>query len=115
MTLETILVSALAAATSTKVYPIVKEEKAPLPAIVYRRISYVPNRTQSGTADLKEARFQIDIYASTYRAVRELAELTKTFFEVNKTNWELSYIVNEQELTEDFLYRVILDVKIQYK
>jgi hypothetical protein len=115
MTVEEVLNTKLATATGCKVYPTVKAEKAVLPALVYRRISYYSRRSQSGLIDIKRARYQIDIFATTFKQVCELAELTKTFFECNVTDWELSYTLGETELTEEFLFRKIIEVIIEYK
>jgi hypothetical protein len=115
MTVEELLTTNLSMYTGIKVYPVVKEQKASLPAIVYRRVSLLNRRTLNNTIDMKRARYQIDIYATTYKAVRELAELTKVFFEINQTNWILSYVINEIESTEDFLFRTTIDVYIEYK
>lgn len=115
MSIEENIKSTLATATGKNVYPLVKGQGATFPVILYRRISYMPRRTHSGAVDMKRARFQIDVYSTSYKEVRELTETVKTTMEVNQTNWTLSYIVNETELTEENLYRVILDVIIEYK
>jgi hypothetical protein len=115
LSLEETLSSNLASAVGVAVYPVTKAEKTALPAFTYRRVSSMPRRCHSSIPGLTLARFQIDIFALSYPIVRSLTELAKTFFEVNQTQWPLSYVVNEQETTEDYLFHNILDVMIEYR
>lgn len=53
----------------------VMPQNSPVPSIVYQRITSEHPEQADGTADLKNALFQISIYATTRRAAEELAEL----------------------------------------
>ncbi len=46
---------------------------APLPALVFLRVSGVPLHSHSGYSHFTTARFQVSCWAQTFKAVRELA------------------------------------------
>ncbi len=49
-----------------RIYPLVIEQGAQLPALRYEQISGVPHPTQSGGGNLERARYQIGSVGSTY-------------------------------------------------
>lgn len=84
MTIAALLFQALtndlgvAALVGTRVYPLMLPQQATLPAIRYQRIS---NSPQEGTSTLRESRWQIDGWATTYLAVQTLAAAIKAAIE----------------------------------
>ncbi|MHB8100370.1 MAG: DUF3168 domain-containing protein [Sulfuricurvum sp.] len=61
-----------------RVYPSVLPQNPTYPAIVYQRISSIDTGTIEGTESLDMGRFQIKVFAKTYKAAVENAELVKT-------------------------------------
>lgn len=76
MNLEQALVAGLVAAAtaaSSRIYPLKLEEGSALPALSCRRVSTVRDYQHSGASGLVTARMQVDCWAATYAAVKDLA------------------------------------------
>ncbi|MCB1476650.1 MAG: DUF3168 domain-containing protein [Rhodobiaceae bacterium] len=65
--------SGLTALVGTRVSYAVNQQGAPLPRVTILPVSRVPGYADDGEAGLTEARLQIDIYASSLAAAREIA------------------------------------------
>src|SRR4030067_822710 len=64
--------SAIGALINTRVYPLARPQGSALPAITLTRISGGPLYADDGEVGLLDARLQIDSYAVTYTAGKEL-------------------------------------------
>lgn len=78
---ESEIIAVLAASDSpfptsaeNKVYALVLPDDATMPAITYQRISNVPVDDLSGHSGLDHVRMQVDCWAETYAAAKELAK-----------------------------------------
>jgi hypothetical protein len=99
---------------TTRIYPMVLPQTPTLPAITYQRISNPP---RLGNTELREARFQINVWGESYADVIELANYVKTVFE-DYTDTEVAprikygKVINEIDDYDDETetYRVIIDV-----
>lgn len=60
-----------------RVYPLVLPQTPTLPAVVYQRISSYDTQTLDGTQSLDMGRFQIKVYATSYKNAVDTAELVK--------------------------------------
>src|SRR3972149_5680654 len=65
--------SPVAAIVSTRIYPLIAPQDAAVPFIVYQRISGNPVNEMAGYASLENPRYQVDAYADSYAAARDLA------------------------------------------
>lgn len=71
----------VSALVSSRVYPNIKPQNPTLPAISYRRVSHQDYHAFSVDAEVRTARFQLDIWASTYTAANGLAAATHAAME----------------------------------
>lgn len=74
--LATVLVSdpAVAAVVGTRVYPVIAPAAADLPFITWRRSAVQRQHTLSGPMGMPTVILSVDLYATTYEAVRELSD-----------------------------------------
>lgn len=101
---------------SSRVYPLQLPQTPTYPAISYQRIS---NTAQNGSTAIRESRWQVNCWASTYAGAVSLAEATKSaveeFSDVSETpGIKMGRVVNE---LDDFdpeteAYRVVIDVML---
>lgn len=79
MNISTGLFNLLKTITSlgNRVYPLVLPQTTTLPAVVYQRISSYDTQTLDGTQSLDMGRFQIKVYATSYKNAVDTAELVK--------------------------------------
>jgi hypothetical protein len=101
----------LAGVVSTRIYPLNLPQPPTYPAITYQRIS---NSGQDGTSTLKQSRWQIDCWASTYVGSQTVAAAVKAFAEEwhDSPGIEWARVVNEIDDYDDDakVYRIIVDV-----
>lgn len=69
--------TAVAALVGTRIYPLLVPQDADLPAMAYQRISGPRDHTHSGASGLAMARMQLTYLASSYAAVKALAEAVR--------------------------------------
>ncbi len=105
-----------AALVSARVYPLLLPQLPTLPAIVYQRIS---GTERMGSTQVREARYQLSCWGSTFASSQALAAQVRTALEgwgVGGTGVfvRMARVVNEQDdhEPEENLYRVILDVML---
>lgn len=67
----------VAALVGTRIYPAIAPQSTVTPYIVYQRIATQHLHTMDGIAGLAETTIQIDCYASTYGAVKALADAVR--------------------------------------
>ena len=108
MTIETSIYAALSGLASGKVYPLVAPEKVVAPYIVYSRISSTPENTLDGGSTIVLVRIQVDTYANTYSACKNLAESVRVAMEGGVVK---STMQTDQDLFEPDLkvYRISQD------
>jgi len=94
------------------VHPLRKPQNKPFPVIIYKRISTEKSRTQSGSVDLKKARFQIDVYSSTYQDAKTIGKAVEDLLECNTSSWTLSTVIDSMDMEEDNVYRVKIETYI---
>lgn len=107
---------------SGRVYPLKLPQKPTLPAVTYQRISGVRNYFMDGVATLAQPRFQVDSWAATYSAAKDLAGkvraalsgLTET---VDTIKIYGVFLDSDNDLYDDDLevYRVQADYFIHHK
>lgn len=112
--------NAVATIVGTRVFPGSKPQAAPLPAIVFNKISGAPIYSDAGEVGLDECRLQIDCWAATYSAAKELSRAARNslsaFFGTSE-GVECLYITldAERDLQEagsnqaEYFYRTSLD------
>jgi hypothetical protein len=108
--------SGITAIASTRTYPMRLPQTPTLPAVTYQKIS---NSEQKGTSTLKDSRYQLNCWASTYAEAHSLAAQIKAAFEewhdLDQTPGVLmARMVGETDTEDDDTktYRVILDVML---
>lgn len=78
MSVETAIIAILKAdatvlaMVSTRIFPLIRPPDTDLPCIVYQKIDHVQEYHLSGESRSQSQRYQFNIYAATYPAVREL-------------------------------------------
>ncbi len=117
--------SPIVAACGGRIHWSVRPQGSPYPALVLSIISRLPERTFNGPDPLERARVQIDAYALSYGAAKELARLVKealsnlTFNNSGVTFWAFSE--NERDLTDtgatdaERVHRISSDFLIWHK
>jgi hypothetical protein len=100
MAKEESLKSYLATLTGVGVYSDAKPQDV-ANCIVFRRISTKRYRSMSGTIpSLERVRFQIDIFNSTKKGAREMAELIKDSLDGNHTSFKTAVLLNDLDIPE---------------
>jgi hypothetical protein len=113
--------SAVAAIIGTRIFPLTRPQGSALPALTVTRISGAPVYASDGEAGLLDARLQIDSYAETYTAAKDLAAAVTNRLsavqDVVQSGVTLIYVMldSEQDLREggsgefEYLFRVRQD------
>lgn len=112
MTIGTLMHAKLVASggVSQRVYPLKLPQSPTYPAISYQRVS---NTGTNGSTPLRQTRYQINCWASTYAGTQTIAAAIKTAFEeYTEGAIKMSLVVNEIDDYEDEVdvYRTIIDV-----
>ena len=106
-----------------KIYPLSLPQNAPLPAVVYQKISSVPGYNIEGENGITTDRIQIDSWAESYETAKELAHLIRQsisgFTGESAVNILGMFLDNEQDFDEMVdgkkLYRISSDYMVHYK
>ena len=128
MSIETGLYSRLTTDTdvsgviSTRAYPLRLPQGYTLPALSYQRISTDRVHELDGVTGRAVARFQVDCWAETYQAVRDLANKVRLALDGHsgtlgsETGIGNIHLVSDRDLFEEDveIYRATLDFQIQY-
>lgn len=61
-----------------RVYPLILPQNPTYPVVVYQRISSFDTQTLDGTQSIDIGRFQIKVYATSYKSAIDTGELVKT-------------------------------------
>lgn len=108
--LETIVYDKLSQITEVEntVYPLILESNTTYPAMTYQNISIVPHNSLNDRG-IENSRFQIDIYAKTYKEIKDLFLVLESKMQELK-----SVLLGTQELYDESttLYRLSIDYSI---
>jgi Na+-translocating ferredoxin:NAD+ oxidoreductase RnfD subunit len=107
--IEKDIFDALKGLVNNRVYPMVMPQNPTLPALVYTRIATnAQNTIDAPPSTLDQCLMQIDAYAETYLAAKELAESMRAAMEAAPFKATLQ---TSQEFWEDTpkIYRVTFD------
>lgn len=106
--------SGITAITSTRTYPMILPQRPTYPAVTYQKIS---NTEQKGTSTLRDSRYQLNLWATTYAEAHSLAAQVKAAFEewhdLDQTpGVNMARVAGELDDYDDdaLVYRVIVDV-----
>ncbi len=106
---RTILIAAPAvtALVGQRISPVLRAQGEPLPAVVLTRVSLAPLNHLSGAPTLDANRVQVDSFAATYAASRDLADACRTALEAAGLTMESEFDnfepdVDEYRITQDF-------------
>jgi hypothetical protein len=113
MTIETQLFTTLNGLVGGRMYPLVAPNSPTTPLLVYLNVANSPEVTLADGSPINNTRMQIDVYETTYAAVKALAaQVIAAMAGATFTNVPLQ----QQDLYEDAvkLYRVQMDFSIWY-
>ncbi len=112
----------LSALISTRLYPNVAPQNVTVPFVTFRRVSAVRDSAFGADAGSVTARFQFDMYATTYSGVRAIAEQLRGALQrwttTSGITVEDTFIVNELETFDAepaLLHRAVTDIQIHYQ
>lgn len=127
MTVETKIYSRLSSVTALtdlvgdRIYPNIKAQDVPLPAISYRRVSAVRFSAMGVDSGVVKARYQVDVWSTTPDeawAIRELVRQTLQRWSDKTTGTEITdtFIITETDLFEGDTrqHHIAIDVEINY-
>lgn len=72
------------AVVNARIYPLVAPQQAAKPHITYQRVGTDYNRSLSGPTGMDRGTFQVDCWATTQRAARQLADLVRLAIDNNR-------------------------------
>lgn len=91
----------LETATGLAVYALRKPLKKPIPAVVYRRITDIPQVSHSGSTGVIRTRFQINVQAKTYSSLRTIVDAIEDALLANTTDFSVSLPLEGQDEDKD--------------
>ena len=92
---------AVAALVGTRVYPVIAPATADLPFVTFRRSGIQREHTLSGPMGMPVVQMTVDMYATTYEGVRELADRVRQALDGYGTATAESVIVNNVSLDNE--------------
>lgn len=101
--------TAIAAAVSTRIYPVIAPQNAAYPHVTYQRISGGQVNSLDGYGGTENPRIQIDCWAETYAAAKSLAKaVMDSMLEATAFT---ALMISDQDLSEldQPIYRVSMD------
>lgn len=103
------------ASSSARIYPVYLPQDPTLPAMSYQRISSQPQASMGGFCNLDNPRIQIDCWATSYSAVKGMAEAVRDAMMSAAAFNALE--ISDQDLFEPDLeiYRVSIDFSCWFK
>jgi hypothetical protein len=105
----------VAAAVSTRIYPLMLPQVSTLPAIVYQRISSTPTTSIDGDSGLDSVRIQVSCWADTYGAAKGLAEKVRTAVNGATTLKSITLMESDDIDNETRKYRALIDFRLWQK
>lgn len=111
----------LSALVSTRISPNIKAQDSALPAVTYRRVSSTRFSAMAVDAEVVKARFQIDVWASTYDSAAAVRDQVRDAMQRWRntspgTVVQDTFIITETDLFEDDTRQqhIAIDVEINY-
>lgn len=108
--IRTILMAdaAVVALVGQNVEPVRRDQATPLPSVVLQRVSLVPANHLKGAPTLDENRVQLDVFAETYAAARQIADACRAALEaadvvMDRENDNFEPDVSDYRITQDYL------------
>lgn len=103
------------ASSSARIYPVYLPQDPTLPAMSYQRISSQPQVSMGGFCNLDNPRIQIDCWATSYSAVKGMAEAVRDAM-MSAAGFN-ALEISDQDLFEPDLeiYRVSIDFSCWFK
>lgn len=96
-------------AAGTRVYPMLMPQNPTYPALTYQRIASAPVASLDGMSNLDRVRMQVDCWALTYLAAKNLAAQVRA--ELTLINALLLLELDDYEPNEK-VYRVTMDFSL---
>lgn len=93
--------AAVAALVGTRVYPVIAPATADLPFITFRRSGIQREHTLSGPSGMPVVQMTLDMYATTYEGVRDLADQVRLCLDGFGTSSAESVVVNNVSLDNE--------------
>ena len=116
MLLETLILTELEDLCDGRVYPVISEEKVPLPLILITVSASRPEITLQGACGITNSTVDIDIWALTYQEVLPLIDEVKTRLHLLVTeNIKGSFLTNRSTNIEEFGYHAVLSFNVWHK
>ena len=102
------------ATPSSRIYPLVLPQKPTLPALTFQRISNARVNSFDAGGGIDNPRLQVDCWAETHKAARDLAKEVKRVVEQSTAfgGWLISDAEFYEDEVEPRLYRVSMDFSI---
>lgn len=105
---EAVLRNALATSTSvstlvsSRIYPLLAPQSAPLPFVTYRRTGIRRQQTLGGPLGVPQLSLDFDVYATTYEGARDLADKCRSVLDgyggtFDNTEVKQTSLQNEQD------------------
>jgi len=92
-----------------RVYALTRPQEDPLPAIVWQRISTVPQNSLNGFSGLDEVRIQFSCYAETLLQAKELAAAMRSALNGNSELKSTCVMEMDDQDPETRNFRVLVD------
>lgn len=97
--------AAVLALISTRIYPQMRAENSPLPAIVYRTVSEDPQRSLRSTAALSRSTIEYECIATTVAGAKALAEAVRqAIADTTGTLGDVSHVAVQHSRSSDLFY-----------
>jgi len=112
--------SPLAALVGDRVYPDIRPQNGPLPAVTYQWISTAPTTSRDGGGELRLTRFQFDAFAADALARSRLAIVLEAallaFKRPSGPRVDVVFLDNRSQIyeSETMIYRASVDALVQY-
>jgi hypothetical protein len=106
---------AVSAVIASRCFPVVLPQNVTLPAVSYQRISGGQENSLKGSSNLENPRIQVDVWGTTYSAVKDLA--AKVMAAMRAASTFKALVISDQDLFEDETetYRVSIDFSIWHR
>jgi len=112
----------LSALISTRIYPGLAPQDVTLPAVVYQRVSSVPESLLTADTDVIRDRFQFTVLASSYESAVNVGIQIRSALQrwqgiESSVTIEDSYLLNEIDLYEDEteVFQKVIDFEILHR
>ena len=105
-------ITAIIGTDPVRLYPLIAEQGAALPYMIFQQISGVRDYTMDGPSGYVDSRYQITCWAATYGAAKRLFEAVRIFFNgyhATVLNRRIQYVHFENEM-DRFAKKPGLDV-----